>query len=275
MTQSASSPQPADSILWQSGTESGQPGSGDSPGGKRQLWFDRGDLVGLLDLGQPHRGVRLAGNAAALLAVQLPESPTDRLVEGWVRGGDAVAIHEPRDSRRLRTTAVWRLSAGRAELNIELVLSTQTAAVRSDGATAVDCLLPAAEIVVGSSDGPRTDWTRLVTSAGAGNGPQLPWRQLPDSAVLCLLFRQAVSGRSLAICVRRDEGRELTLRRLSPPGGAEPPRFALTTWFFPSLIEKGVLHRSRLQITLGSPANDQEWAAAAARSLAAQPPLLQ
>jgi hypothetical protein len=239
-----------------------------------RLNVEIGDLSGWLDLHRPEQGIQLSGcNAAAeLLAVRLPDRLANQFIDGWVRGGDAVSIHEPRNSRRLRATALWRLATGPADLTVELVLSVQTSAVRSDGAIAVDCRLPATEVIPGISTGQQLEWLPPIPTAGV---TQLPWRQLANAAVLCLLFRQSLAGRSLAICVRRDEGREISLQRRTLPERPEPPSFTLTTWFFPTLIEKGVLHRSRLSVTIGSPADDLAWAAAAAQSLASQPPLLQ
>lgn len=264
--------EPANRFHWQSGAATGQ-----LPGDAGLLSVSTRSVRGQLDLHQPHRGIRLAdGDAVAeLLAVRLPPAPTESFVDGWVRGSEAVAIHEPRDSRRLRTTALWRLAAGPAELSLELVLSNQTSAVRSDGATAVDCRLTAAEVIPGVCAGPQQEWLPAITAAGGVPLPPLPWRQLTDEAVLCLVFRRAVAGRSLAVCVRRDEGQELCLRARPLPGSPQLAEFTLTTWFFPTLIEKGVLHRSRLAAALGSPADDLDWAATAARSLASQPPLLQ
>lgn len=273
MTQSMTSSGAATTHCWHA-QESTDDSRCDGGGTVERLTVAINELTGWLDLQRPQQGIQLSGgNAAAeLLAMRLPDTSANQCVDGWVRGGDAVAIYEPQNSRRLRGTALWRLATGPADLTVELVLSVQTAAVRSDGAIAVDCRLPAVEVIPGIGDGQRLDWLPPLPSAGVA---QLPWRQLADTAVLCLLFRQSIAGRSLAICVRRDEGREVCLQRRSLPEGPELPSFTLSTWFFPTLIEKGVLHRSRLAVTLGSPANDCEWAAAAARSLASQPPLLQ
>jgi hypothetical protein len=276
MTQTTTSTGAATRFCWQPRESTARP-PGDAPGDARLLSLSVGELCGALDLHHPGRGIQLADgdDGAELLAVRLPAAPADSFVDGWVRGSDAVAIHEPRDSRRLRTTALWRLATGPAELSLELVLSNQTSAVRSDGATAVDCRLTTAEVIPGIWAGSQLEWLPAITAAGGVRLPPLPWRQVSDDAVLCLLFRRAVADRSLAVCVRRDEGRELCLRARPLPGSPQLSEFTLTAWFFPTLIEKGVLHRSRLTATLGSPADDLEWAAAAARSLAAQPPLLQ
>ena len=273
MTQSTTSSEAATTFCWHA-QESTDDSRRDGRGNVERLNVSINDLSGWLDLQRPQQGIQLSGgNATAeLLAVRLPDTPAHQFVDGWVRGGDAVAIHEPQNSRRLRATALWRLATGPADLTVELVLSAQTAAVRSDGAIAVECRLPAAEVIPGICDGQRLDWLPPLPSGG---DTQLPWRQLADAAVLCLLFRQSISGRSLAICVRRDEGREICLQKHTLPEGPALPSFTLSTWFFPTLIEKGVLHRSRLAVTLGSQADDREWAAAAARSLASQPPLLQ
>ena len=269
MTQSTINSEAASPFCWRAG-KSTDDSHHDAGGTVDRLSVAVNDLSGRLDLRCPQQGMQLSSGTATaeLLAVRLPDKPANQFVDGWVRGGDAVAIHEPRNSRRLRATALWRLAPGPADLTVELVLSVQTAAVRSDGAIAVDCRLPAAEVIPGVSDGQRLDWLPPLPTTGIA---QLPWRQLADAAVLCLLFRQSIAGRSLAICVRRDEGREVCLL----PGRPELPSFTLSTWFFPTLIEKGVLHRSRLAVTIGPPAADLEWAAAAAQSLASQPPLLQ
>lgn len=273
MTQTTTSTETATRFSWQSAESTERPPA-DAHGTAGLLTVSAGELRGQLDLRRPDCGIQLADPTAAadLLAVRLPAQAAGQFVDGWVRGGDAIAIHEPRDSRRLRTTALWRLAADPAELALELVLSAQTSAVRSDGATAVDCRLTAAEAIPGISVGPAVEWLPPAAAFGTAS---LPWRQLADTAVLCLLFRQAVTGRSLAVCVRRDEGREVCLQAQPRPSSPSLTSFTLTAWFFPTLIEKGVLHRSRLTATLGSPADDLEWAAAAARSLAAQPPLLQ
>jgi hypothetical protein len=273
MTQSTISSEAADGFTWHA-RESTDNSRRDTTGSSDRVSVEIGDLSGWLDLHRPQQGIQLSGcNAAAeLLAVRLPDTPANQFVDGWVRGGDAVAIHEPRNSRRLRATALWRLATGPADLTVELVLSVQTSAIRSDGAVAVDCRLPATEVIPGISSGQQLEWLPPIPTTG---GAELPWRRLADAAVLCLLFRQSLAGRSFAICVRRDEGREVALQRCTLPERPEPPNFTLTTWFFPTLIEKGVLHRSRLAVTLGSPANDLDWAAAAAQSLASQPPLLQ
>ena len=237
--------------------------------------FTAADLSGQLDLSRPGQGVRLvaAEQPTELLAVRLPTGcvePADR----WIRGADAVAIHEPSDSRRLRITSLWRLQPGPAACTLELVLSAQTAIVCSDGAVAVDCRLTAAAVSLGSSGETQTDWTAPATAADGEQPISLPRQRLPDTAVLCLLFHQAVGARSLAVLVRRDEGRQVMLWQRAA-AGPKPPRFALTTWFFPTLIEKGVLHRGRIQAVLGPGKNDRDWAAAAASRLARQPPLLQ
>lgn len=241
--------------------------------------FTDNDRSGQLDLRAPQQGVRLdtrpgdAGPPTELLAVRLPAG-NDQPVDSWVRGSTAVAIHEPRDSRRLRITSLWRFRPNPAALTLELVLSAQTALVRSDGAVAVDCRLPAAAISLGITADSPTEWTPVTTNLDGPRPIEIPWQHLPDAAVLCLLFHRAVRDQSVAVLVRRDEGRQLRLRQTTA-ADVKPAQFALTNWFFPTLIEKGVLHRSRLQAVLGPGKNDREWAAAAAAGLARQPPLLQ
>jgi len=231
--------------------------------------FAAGQLAGRLDLRCPAQGVELsaAGTAANVLAVRLPPGTASH-VDSWVRGRSAVAIHEPADSRRLRVACQWQVRQDPAAVTLELVLSTQTAATRSDGALAVDGRLAATEALIGITSGRQIDW--IEPAAGSGR-VDLPWQTLPATAAVCLLFRGSIGGKSLAMVVRRDEARQFFLWR-QPAEAAAP--FAVTGWFFPTLIEKGVLHRGRFQVSVGEAAADREWAAAAASRLSCEPPLL-
>ena len=245
-----------------------------------------GATAGRLDLRQPHQGIAFetgGSDLLRLLGVQLSPSQAaaSSPVDGWVRAADAFGVYEPHDSRRLRVTAQWRLetpaAAVRAEtcdtIAIELVLSAQTSRVTSAGTLAVDCQFTTTELLVG--------WWQDTQLRWAEGDPleslRTTWNRLPPTAVCCLLCRGVVADQSLAVCLRRDEVRHVLAAALSPPVVApgQPRSYRLTSWCFPTLIEKGVLHRSRLRATLGTSIADREWAAETAAAFAAEPPLLQ
>lgn len=240
-----------------------------------------GATQGHLDLLRPQSGVVIRTNptmAIELLGIQLgtEASMAAPLIDSWVRSADAYAIYEPTDSRRLRTTAQWRLSAiselsGRdthETVVIELVVSTQTSRVASDGATASICRLPAADLRAGYFLNGQLQWSE----EGEVRKLQQVWDNLPSEAVYCLICNQQVTGTSFGLLVRRDEARHL----LFTPGSTthDDPMVLVTTWFFPTLIEKGVLHRGRIRAVVGSPSGNPGWITAAAAAFAAEPPLL-
>lgn len=245
-----------------------------------------GATAGRLDLQQPHQGIAFeagSSNPLRLLGVRL--SPSQAVasspVDSWVRAADAFGVYEPHDSRRLRVTAQWRLETPAAAVQagtcdtiaIELVLSAQTSRVTSAGTLAVDCQLTTTELLVG--------WWHDSQLRWAAGDPleslRTTWNRLPLTAVCCLLCRGVVAGQSLAIFLRRDEVRHLLVTAMPRPTvvAGQPRSYSLTSWCFPTLIEKGVLHRSRLRATLGTSTADREWAAETAASFAAEPPLLQ
>jgi len=239
-------------------------------------------LVGHLNLLKPASGIEIETSGADrinLLGVQVAaDAPLPApLVDSWVRSSDAFAIYEPSDSRRLRTTTQWRLldppadgqSAAGEIVTIELVVSTQTSRVTSDGATAGICRLPAPGLRAGWFLDGELHWSE----AEAIGSLQKAWANLPPTSICCLLCPASVAGGSLGILVRRDEARHLFLATDPAQHGDQITR--LTTWFFPTQIEKGVLHRGRIRAILGRPDTNQHWIAAAAAVFAAEPPLLQ
>ena len=240
-----------------------------------------GAMQGHLNLLRPQRGVQIQTKTAEiveLLGIRLAtETPTPApLVDSWVCSTDACAIYELADSRRLRTTAQWRLlsmpgAAGPAAgetIAIELVVSTQTSRVVSDGATASICRLPATGLRTGWFLNGDFHWN----NERAIRNVHKAWADLPSAAVCCLLCDQPISGVSLGLLVRRDEAEHLLLALDSTDPNDSVVQ--MTTWFFPTLIEKGVLHRGRIRTVFGSSSGDHGWIAAAAAIFAAEPPLL-
>ena len=64
----------------------------------------------------------------------------------------------------------------------------------------------------------------------------------------------------------------------TPAAGSDGPaayKHVLKNYFFPTIIEKGVLHRGRIVAVLGPSQSEKDWCTAAAKAFAHQPPLLQ
>lgn len=217
-------------------------------------WTVAGQLAGRaggqLDLANPAGGVTVPGGDR-LLGLDLRTPAGDpRLVDQWVRDRDLVAIYEPGDPRRLRATAMWR-SWEAAETAWELIVSAQTSLVESDAAMAVRCDLAAGDLLGGGLAGGRVDWS-LLTSV------------FPPPGIDCLLVRRAADA--VLVAVHPADPRRLALHR-------DGERLRLECWLFSSLIEKGVLLRSRVLAATG-PSGDDAWATDLAVAFAASPPPL-
>jgi len=182
-------------------------------------------------------------------------------VERWVRGPDAVAVYEPDDPRRLRSTAMWRI-ADAAPPTIaawELVVSAQTSLLESD----------ASVTVVSTVSG---DTLRAADWPATGDG--LVWRRAADRrrrtpATACLLLRRPDEATSLLIATYPGD-----------PGGlvatfAAGGRVRIECPLFASRVEKGVLLRGRVLAAIGPRDGDEAWAAGVATAFAASPPVLE
>lgn len=208
-----------------------------------------------LDVATPSRGLHLRSHGDdgdALLGVDLTA-----LADHWVRGADVVATYEPTDSRRLRSTAMWRaLGCEAGVASWEVVVSAQTALLETDVAIAVHADV-AADV---AADG-------VLWSAGHAADR---WQPLTDAAALpvaatAILVRRPAS--TCLIAVHPADARRLDAART---GG----RCELTCRLFVAPLEKGVLLRSRVLAALGPSAGDTAWADRVLAAFAASPPPL-
>lgn len=207
---------------------------------------------GELDLDSPSSGLAVGQVAGGLrfidhlLGVDL-RAPA-RLTDHWLRGTDVTAIYEPDDPRRLRATAMWRAHPAADITAWELVVSAQTGLEQSDSAIAVVSEADAEVLLVGK---PHADGVAWAAAASA----------VAETTSL-LLLRAAT--RSLLIAVHPADRRKMQVTA----GG---PRTRVECWLFSSVIEKGVLLRSRLLAAVGPAGDDTRWASDVARDFAASP----
>jgi len=206
-------------------------------------------------------GIELTGPAGRrdeLLGLDLRAAvqPADR----WLRGPDAVAVYEPDDPRRLRATAMWRITPPVPPTTAawELVVSAQTSLLESDASVTVLSTVSGDELLA-------ADWT----------GPHDPvvWRLSARrdgrAAAGCLLLRRRDDATSVLIATHPgDAGRLLAAAAAAGRVRVECPLFA-------SRVEKGVLLRGRVLAAIGPRNGDEHWATATATAFATSPPVLE
>lgn len=244
------------------GPAAGSPGS--------TALFESGPFLVTCRLTEPGAGLHLTplpvsgsppGSAPQLLAVD--PATTGRppaLADAWIRDGDLTAAYETNDARRLGITVMWRCHAADSKpwgealsrplpVVAEAVVSSQTSRIESDGAVTVAARVQAADISSTS------DAVLFRDVSGLGSGG--PW--------------------SLVFAVHPHDCRGISLCRGSVgqgDGAAGREHVAVSCPLFPSVIEKGVLHRSRVIAALGPAAEDTAWMTALLRAFAASPPVL-
>lgn len=211
--------------------------------------FAGGDVR--LDLAKPGEGLRIplgGGRFDHLLGVDLSS-----LADQWVRGPDVAAVYEPTDRRRLRSTVMWRghsVDGGVAAW--ELITSAQTSLLETDVTVAVHSDCEADQVVWSSADLP----------------PR--WRSLDASQVMpqegtAVLVRRA--GSSCLVAVHPADARRVDVAS----GGG---RSRIDCRLFSSVLEKGVLLRSRVLAAVGPARDDESWAGRLLKAFAASPPPL-
>lgn len=220
-------------------------------------------LAATIDLAAPAVGLEPAGLAPGMrllgIGLSSPCQPLDR----WIRGTDLIAVYEPDDPRRLRTTALWRpwpAPAGVAAW--ELLLSAQTALVSSDSALAVVSEAVATEAAWGEATAAGWRWTRAE-----------PGRPRPTRATSVLVRAANGVGHgagptpSLLVAVHPDDIRHIDIDRAGD-------LLRVRCWLFSTAIEKGQLFRSRVLAAVGPARDDEAWAGGLGTAFAAAPPPL-
>lgn len=203
-----------------------------------------------LDVAAPARGIEVRSDADSdrVLGVDLAA-----LADHWIRGRDVVAIYEPDDARRLRSTVMWRTIPGAGGgAAWEVVVSAQTSRLE----TPVDVTVHsdvAADTVVWSPAGAEPCWRPL---AAAPQG---------FHAAAVILARRG--GSSCLVAVHPGDARSTEI-------STAPGRCGIATRLFAADLEKGVLLRSRVLAAVGPRADDEAWATRLLRDFAASPPPL-
>lgn len=213
-------------------------------------------VTATLDLERPAVGITVASpvHVDQLLGVNLAVEPL-RPTDHWQRAADLVAVYEPDDRRRLRTTAMWR--AGTQEAGIvswEAVVSAQTSLLESDATLSVAASIDATTVMVHLAG----SWQPLPAGA-----------EVPAAASAVLVRRDAAAAgaTSVLVAVHPQDGRGIHLRQRHGRAVVECPLFSAD-------LEKGVLLRSRVLAAIGPAAGDESWAKRLAADFAASPPPL-
>ena len=245
-------------------------------------WIHKiGSVTTRVDLQEPGAGMSLTSNDTlfSMLRILFPE-PFVIFKDGWIREHDATGIYAINDARQLQTSVLWRLQSPscpvkdlETSLSAELILSNQTFREQSDGALAVECTVLATSV--------RTAIWSTDTLAWETKPMELKnYRRdcaHEDVTVQCLLFELPGFKQSLALFARSDEIHHTTLTS-TPIEGANAPKareYVLKSHFFPTIIEKGVLHRGRFLAVIGPSQAEKDWCLRTADAFSRQPPLLQ
>ncbi len=240
-----------------------------------------GSLTAHLNLEKPGAGISLkTGNISnSVLGICLSQQALS-FSDGWVRGNDATGVYAMNDARQLQTSGLWRLQSPwcptrdiENSLTAELILSSETLREKSDGSLAVECSFQATMAQTGkwSANSFRWESEPLGTSEY--------WSQSSSQTVTvqCFTFQLPGSDNTLALFTRSDEIHHTVMTSTPVEETHAPDTYAyvLKSYFFPTIIEKGVLHRGRIVAVLGPSQAEKDWCTAAASAFAHQPPLLQ
>ncbi len=194
-----------------------------------------------LDIRQPAAGLSqwvLAGQplVANLAAVELPDvvARPELLAEGFVRGGDLIAVYEPSTTRSVRVEVYWRVRAKCAAVEwplIETIVSVQTDLLDSQPAVVVTSRLPVDHWEsVDCGDGARALASRTSEARNLRHDP----------APRAFLAREVVPGWGYAEVVRPDVQCHSNWTRIGGQGSRLEHRL------FADPLEKGVILRAQV-----------------------------
>ena len=248
----------------------------------REKWTHKlGSLTTQLDLAKPGSGISIKSgdSSISILGICLPKQSLT-FSDGWLRGNDATGVYAVNDARKLKTSGLWRLQSTWCPSNdidnsitAELILSSETLREKSDGCLAVECSFLATSAQTGRWSNNSFQWERETL------GSREYWSQNTGQTVLvqCFVFQLACFEHTIALFTRSDEIHHTALTS-TPAKACHSPaahQHVLKSYFFPTIIEKGVLHRGRILAVLGPSQAEKDWSKAAAEAFAHQPPLLQ
>ncbi len=240
-----------------------------------------GSLTAQLNLEKPGDGISLkSGNTSnSILGICLPQQAL-AMNDGWVRGNDATGVYSMNDARQLQTSGLWRLQGTwcptkdiENSLTAELILSSETLREKSDGSLAVQCVFQAGTAQTGRWCTNSFHWEPETLRTCAY------WSKSNSQtvAVQCFAFQLPGFEHTLAVFTRSDEIHHSVMTSTPAEESHTPDthKYVLKSYFFPTIIEKGVLHRGRIVAVVGPSQTEKDWCTAAANAFAHQPPLLQ
>ena len=212
-------------------------------------------LTTQLDLETPRTGITIKSGdiSQSILGICFPQQ-TLKFCDGWVRGNDATGLYLTDDARQLKTVA-WAAGYMVPNENIEqaiaaeLILSNETLREKSDGALAVDSSLVATSAQAGRWYANSFHWEPEILGTcqywSQGGGQNI--------TVQCYVFQLPDTDDTVAIFTRSDEISYSVMR--SEPAkkgcGSGTRKYLLKSYLFPTIIEKGVLHRGRFLAVIG------------------------
>ena len=245
-------------------------------------WFqNNGSVTTRVDLQEPSNGMSFKANDTlfSTLRILFPE-PFVSFKDGWTREYDATGIYAIDDARQLQTSVLWRLHSpwcpakdSEESITAEVILSNQTLREQSDGALAMECTVLATAVRTATWSIDTLEWeTKPMALRNYRRGCAHE-----DVTVQCVLFDLPGLKQNMALFARSDEIHHTTLTSPTTEETNAPTarEYVLKSYFFPTIIEKGVLHRGRFLAVLGPPRAEKDWCSQTASAFSRQPPLLQ
>ncbi len=245
-------------------------------------WLQNNGLVTThVDLQEPSAGMSFTANNTLFSTLRIPfPEPFVIFKDGWIREHDATGIYAINDARQLQTSVSWRLQSPwcpaknpEESMTAEVILSNQTLREQSDGAIAIECTVLATAVRTARWSMKTLEWH---TKPMAFQNYQQDCAH-KDVTVQCIVFELPGLKQNMALFARSDEIHHTTLTSITTEETNVPKarEYVLRSYFFPTIIEKGVLHRGRFLAVLGPPQAEKDWCSQTADAFSRQPPLLQ
>mgnify|MGYP005630791037 FL=1 len=242
---------------------------------------NNGPVTTRVDLQKPSTGMSFTANGTlfSTLRILVPE-PFVTFKDGWIREHDATGIYAINDARQLQTSVLWRLQSPwcpakdlEKSMTAEFIVSNQTLREQSDGALAMECTVLATSVRTARWSMDTLEWETKPTALRNYRRGCVH----EDVTVQCVLFELPGLKQNMALFARSDEIHHITLTATTTEGTDAPKarEYVLKSHFFPTIIEKGVLHRGRFLAVLGPPQAEKDWCSQTAGAFSQQPPLLQ